>query len=275
MEKKMSKKKPAAPAKLHPSLKAMAEDKSLEGVGKITNFAVDPRILEIEDGFNGRPIDKDHVRAMANGYHNGATFPPLDVRVEDGRVIVVDGHHRREAALLAISEGCELQAVECRHFRGNDIDRIMLMVTSQQGLPMTPLQLGVQYKKLLGLGWTAQQIAGRAGKSGQHVKDCIALAETNSDVQQLVTAGKVSAKVALTTAKKHGSKAGEVLQADLKNAAAAGKSKVTQKTASVKTVRMSLLDAIRREIDTNGAEKAHVLAPQYEREIQYLRATGL
>lgn len=261
--------------KMHPSLKAMAEDKTLEGVGKTTNFTVDPRKIKVKPGFNGRPLDPAHVSAMAEGWKNGATFPPLEVSVEDGEIFIVDGHHRHAGALLAIKGGLELIGVDCRQFRGNDIDRIMLMVTSQQGLPMTPLQLGVQYKNLIGLGWKAQQIAARSGKSAQHVKDCVALAETNSDVQQLVAAGKVSAKVALTTVKKHGSKAGAVLKDDLKNAEAAGKGKVTQKTASTKTVRMSLLDAIHAEINSNGVQKAHALAPQYEREIQYLRATGL
>ncbi len=262
--------------KVHVSLKSMAEDKDFtQGVGKATSFTVDPRILEIEEGFNGRPINADHVRAMADSYKAGATFPDIEVRVEDGCVVVVDGHHRREAALLAISEGAEIERIGARHFRGNDADRVMLMVTSQQGLPMTPLQLGVQYKKMIGFGWTAQAIAARAGKSAQHVKDCIALAETNSDVQGMVTRGEVSAAVALKTSKKHGSGAGKVLAEDLKKATASGKKKVTAKVATVKTVTMSLVDAIRAEIESNGVQKAHTLCPKYEREIQYLRASGL
>lgn len=262
--------------KAHVSLKGMAEDKATDfGVGKATSFTVDPRMLEVEEGFNGRPINPDHVRAMADSYKAGATFPDIEVRVEDGRILVIDGHHRREAALLAISEGAEIERIGAKHFRGNDADRVMLMVTSQQGLPMTPLQLGVQYKKMIGFGWTAQQIAARAGKSGQHVKDCIALAETNSDVQGMVTRGEVSAAVALKTAKKHGSGAGKVLAADLDAVWKEGKKKVTAKTATVKTVTMSLIDAIKAEIESNGVKKAHVLCPKYEREIQYLRASGL
>lgn len=262
--------------KVHVSLKSMAEDKEFDhGIGKATSFTVDPRILEVEDGFNGRPINADHVRALADSLMAGATFPDIYVRVEDGRVIVVDGHHRREAALLAISEGAEVQSLGAKHFRGNDADRVFLQITSQNGLPMTPLQLGVQYKVAVGFGYTVQQIAARAGKSAQHVKDCIALAETNSDVQGMVTRGEVSASVALKTAKKHGSGAGKVLAGDLQKATASGKTKVTAKGATVKTVTVSLVDAIKAEIESNGVHKAHILCPKYEREIQYLRASGL
>ena len=149
------------------SLKVMAEAKT-EGISKVTSFAVDPRIMQVEDGFNGRPLDPDHVEAMAKSYANGATVPALDVTVDDGVVTIRDGHHRRAGAMLAISRGAEIRTLECRHFRGNDADRVMLMITSQQGLPMTPLQLGVQYRKMVGFGWPRSQIADRAGKSAQH-----------------------------------------------------------------------------------------------------------
>ena len=45
------------------SLKQLAESKT-EGVQKTTQFQVDPRIIEIEPGFNARPIDRTHVEEM-------------------------------------------------------------------------------------------------------------------------------------------------------------------------------------------------------------------
>lgn len=61
------------------SLKVLAERK-VEGIQKVTNFAVDPRIIEIEDGFNARPIDPEHVRAMKMSMLAGSILPPLFVR---------------------------------------------------------------------------------------------------------------------------------------------------------------------------------------------------
>ncbi|MEG0082201.1 MAG: ParB N-terminal domain-containing protein [Massilia sp.] len=212
------------------SLKVAAE-KKIHGddVSKVTSFAVAPHLLEIEEGFNARPLNPDHVAEMSLAMRNGATFPPLEVRVDDGHILIVDGHHRHAAALQAISEGFEIKALDCRHFRGNDADRVAHMLNSASGLALTPLQLGIQYRKLIGFGWTEPQIANRRGKSVQHVKDMIQLAEANSDVHQAVNAGEISGTAALKMVKQHGSRAGAVIRESVEQAKAEGKTKVKPK----------------------------------------------
>jgi ParB-like chromosome segregation protein Spo0J len=212
------------------SLKVAAEKKIHgDSVSKVTSFAVDPRLLEVEEGFNARPLNAAHVAEMSLAWRNGAVFPPLEVRVEDGRIIVVDGHHRRASALDAIEKGADIKSVDVRQFRGNDADRVAHMISSASGLPLTPLQLGVQYRKLIGFNWTEKQIADRVGKSVQHVKDMIVLAEANSDVHQAINAGEVTGTTAVALVKKHGSKAGKVIQDGVAKAKASGKTKATPK----------------------------------------------
>jgi len=215
------------------SLKVAAEKKIHgDGVSKVTSFAVDPRLLEVEEGFNARPLNKEHVAEMSLAYRNRATFPPVDVRVEDGHIILVDGHHRRAAALDAIEKGAEVRALECRQFRGSDADRVAHMITSAGGLPLTPLQLGLQYRKLIHFGWKEKAVADRVGKTIQHVKDMVLLAEANSDVHHAINAGEISGSLAVTVVKQHGTKAGNVIREGLAEEQASGKAraKVTAKT---------------------------------------------
>ena len=209
------------------SLKVAAEYKNNPTVSKVTSFAVDPLVLEIREGFNARPLNQEHVDAMALAQRNGAIFPPLDVFVEEGHIFIVDGHHRHAATLQNIAQGFEIKSSEVRHFRGNDADRVAHMLNSASGLALTPLQLGVQYRKLIGFGWAEPQIANRRGKSVQHVKDMAQLAEANSDVHQAVNAGLISGTAALKMVKQHGTKAGAVIQEGVAQAKAEGKEKVT------------------------------------------------
>lgn len=211
------------------SLKVLAESKT-EGVQKTTQFKVDPRLIEIEPGFNARPIDPEHVGAMKTSLLAGSILPPLFVRVEQSRIIVVDGHHRLTAMLELIGEGHEIKSVDCMQFRGSDADRVAHMLTSSQGKNLTPLQMGLQYRKLIGFGWDEREISDKVGKTRQHVHDMIFLAESNSDVQGMVARGEVAAHVAIKALRKHGSEAGKVLASHLVNAKAAGKKKVTAKT---------------------------------------------
>ena len=152
------------------------------------------------------------------------------VRVEDGRIILVDGHHRLTAILQLIAEGVEILRIDARQFRGNDAERIAHMLTSAQGKPLTPLEQGLQYRKLIGFGWTTQEVASKVGKSANYVSQMLTLAESNSDVQGMVTRKEVAAHVALEVVKKHGSGAGKVLAGHLETARSAGKTKVTKKT---------------------------------------------
>jgi len=211
------------------SPKVLAERK-IDCIQKTTRFQVDPRIIEIEPSFNARPIDLDHVTSIKIAIRAGTELEALVVRVEDGRIILIDGHHRLTAILQLIAEGLEILRIDVRQFRGNDADRIAHMLTSVLGKPLTPLEQGSQYRKLIVLGWKIQEIASKVGKSASHVAQMLTLAESNSDVQDTVARKEVAAHLALDAVKKHGSGAGKVLAGHLETAKVAGKTKVAQKT---------------------------------------------
>jgi ParB family chromosome partitioning protein len=255
------------PVKKHVSLKAMAEDKDLDAVGKVTNFLVDPALIKVRPGFNPRPINRDHVEEMYTSYVAGASFDPIVADVEGGEVFVVAGHHRREMYLLARERGHDIKRVEVRPFKGTEAERVALTITSQQGLALTPLQLGNQYAKLLAMGWTLQEVANRIGKSGQHVRDCLALTEADPKAKAMLEKGQVSADVVRTAIRQHGADAGAVLEADLKQAKADGKDKVTPKTASAKPLtkaqRMINLLERMRDIVLHGAVADEALEAEY------------
>jgi ParB-like chromosome segregation protein Spo0J len=251
------------------SLKVMAERK-IEGVQTTKQFKVPPSILEFEDGFNCRPISREHVESLKQSFKAGVVWQPIVVRVADGHVFVVGGHHRTVALREMLAEGLEIESIDVTQFRGSDADRIIHMLTSAQGLPVTPLQSGVQYRKLIAFGWDIKKICQHVGKTPAHVGEMIRLAESNSDVQRMVESNEVAAHTAVKAIRAHGQKAGAVLADELVKAKASGKTKVTAKT--IRGDRLTLEKAIQREIDSDGTIRAETLCQEYKELISYLRS---
>lgn len=244
----------------HVSLKAMAEDKSIEGVSKVTHFKVDPRLITIEEGFNVRakvngvmtPARREYIDSLKAAKLAGATFPPLDVRVEDGVVILIDGENRLIADLELIKEGNDIQTVECRQLRDNDAERVAHMVgTGEQGLKLTHLEAGHGYRRLRGFGWSVQRIAKRARRSDTHIEQGIMLAESDTAIQQMLIKEEVASDVVLPLLRKHGSKKTlEILIERLEKERANGGKKVTAKSLYGPAIPRQVVSKVVSSLDT-------------------------
>lgn len=198
------------------SLKAMAADPGVN-VKKTDLYKVDPRLLSEEAAFNLRDYDapdvKEQIERFAEAFAAGRYIPPLIVRTDDdGRVLVVEGHLRRRGALLAIERGHDLPFVECTNFRGNDAERVEVMLRSAEGLQLKPLEIGLGYLRLSRKGYSNPDIAKAVGRTLARVEQLLLLANANTDVHALVRAGKVSADAAIDAVRQHGEAAGEVLE---------------------------------------------------------------
>lgn len=215
------------------SLKTLAEDKAVDGVAKTTYFKVDPRLLVEEDGFNLRdyddPVVLDYIEGFAHSYRNGHFVPPLAVRVDfEGRIIVCEGHCRRRGALRAIELGADLVSVDAYHFKGNDVERVELMLRTGDSLKLTPLNVAMGYLRLHRMGHTNSMIAENQRKTVSHVEQMLLLANADHDVHQLVRSGKVKATAAIEAIRMYREKTGEFLAGKLQEAEGKGKGTVTR-----------------------------------------------
>ena len=200
-----------------------------------------------EEGFNLRDYDEvfedglsflDKIRLLADFIADGGMIPALEVRPRPGGgVFIVDGHRRWMAIGLLISEG-RLPAdpkdgkhwIDIVPFEGNDVDRTVRVITSQQNEKLSPIALSRGYLRLVNFGWTASQIAKRMGRSPSHVEQYLDLAtKGNHDVHQQIKAGIVKATVAIKAVREHGDEAGKMIAAE--HAANGGKrvTRVTEK----------------------------------------------
>ncbi|MDI2536819.1 ParB N-terminal domain-containing protein [Pseudomonas aeruginosa] len=197
--------------------------------------------LHEEPGFNLRAEGEDleqSIADLADYLHQGGIVPALEVRPrEDGGMWVVDGHRRRRAYLKLDAEGRLPRDpngefwVPIVGFAGNDAERVLRVITSQEGRKLSPLELAHGYKRLIAFGWT-----------GQHVDQVLVVGNANTDVQQLISSGAVAATTAARIVRKHGEKAGQVLGQQLAKVIAAGGTKVTPRAVAEPTVPRAILD---------------------------------
>ena len=217
--------------------------------------------LHEEPGFNPRAEGdelEESIDALADFIFAGGQIPALEVRPRaDGGMWVVDGHRRRRA-YLKLDQAGRLPRVPSKDdperleawipivpFEGNDAERVARVITSQEGKKLSPLELADGYKRLTAFGWASDQIAKKIGKTRQHVEQVMTLGNANTDVQQLVASGQVSATTAVQVVRQHGEDAGKVLGGELQKAKATGKSKVTAGSMRGPTTPRQRLEAVR------------------------------
>lgn len=216
--------------------------------------------LHEEPGFNlrteGEALEAS-IDALAEFIANGGQIPALEVRPRaEGGVWVVDGHRRRRS-MLKLDKAGRLPRIPNKEkpeileawvpvvaFEGSDADRVARIISSQENEKLSPLELAEGYKRLRAFGWFPEQIAKKVGRTRQHVEQVLTVGNANTDVQNLVAAGHVSATTAAQVVREHGDGAGKVLGAELEKAQANGKKKVTAGSMKGPSIPKPRLEAV-------------------------------
>jgi ParB/RepB/Spo0J family partition protein len=235
----------------------------------------DPRKIQVEPGYNIRDLEtvdaKVKLRELARSIASEGVKQPLTIRLSGTQPLVIAGHRRLAAALIAINElGAEIQSIPCiAEPKGtSEADRCADLVVSNSGEPLTPLEIAGVVKRLTGFGWEPENIAKRLGwASKQTVENYLDLLATPTSVQEMVRNHEVSASTAVSTVRKHGDKAAGVLADAKVQARSEGKSRVTtahvkaltgefQATAGNIKVMIGALEKIARDGDEDAADIA-------------------
>lgn len=158
--------------------------------------------LRLIDGLNVRDADNyGDIEDLAKSIEDFGLRVPLQGYREGYIYYIVDGH-RRYAALKLLSErGLDVSAqflVEPKHF--SEEDRIVNMVVTNDGKPLTPLELAEAVKRLLNLGWEAKKIAGKFGKSIVYINKLILLNSTPEALKKEIKVGRISSTFAIQLA---------------------------------------------------------------------------
>lgn len=209
--------------------------------GRRDALNIDPRILEIDPKYNVRkinPKDPKFLEFKASIKANGVKVP-LTARTEKTDAsplgeafLIVSGHRRLTAVRELIAEGVEIKTVPVIGVNMSEEDLTVDLIISNDGEPLNQIEQGEVFKRLVGYGWTPEQIGEKVGRSVTHVNNCLKAVALPVEVKKAVFKGEISASQALNMSKEHGT--GEALKKEVSKAVttakAAGKKKATAKT---------------------------------------------
>lgn len=208
--------------------------------GRIEGYKIDPKLILVEEGFNFR-IDSPELLAADEELKksiiaNGVQLP-LTVRLKDDKVYVVNGHRRLKAVMAAIKEGVDIPTVPCiNEPKGaTDEDRVLMLLTTNSGVPPTALEKGAIFKRLSAMGWSNEKIGEKAGMSYKQVENLIGLQAAPAEIKEMISEGTLSASLAIKTMASEGKTEGAAtLLAAAEKVRAEGGTKVTAKALTPK-----------------------------------------
>jgi hypothetical protein len=158
----------------------------------------------IEDDFNIRKINDEHVDMFKNAYINNELVPRIIVKVvkdENGDYycLVREGHHRFIGGVQAGKTEFEVD-----EFIGDKVCEIALMINTANGLPLTMLDMAEGIKRLKDEGQNNSQIGRLINKSSAHVGHLIELLLLPERLKKMIENEQISATYARELYKEHG-----------------------------------------------------------------------
>jgi len=208
------------------------------GAGSSDLWFVPVGELHVDPSFNVRDHDDSynaHVQWLVNqiSLHGYDRSKPMTgyVLKQDGQdvVYITDGHTRLKAVQQAIENGIAIEKVPVIITPNGTsaLDLVASLVTANSGRPLTPLETGKVFKRMMTMGLDEGEVAARLNCSKAHVVATLSLLAAPAAVRDLVATGKVSATLATDAIKQHGGKAAAKLQEAVTTAESKGKKRAT------------------------------------------------
>lgn len=170
-----------------------------KGKGRNT-FMIDPRLIEVEPGFNGREtFDRKKLDTLKAQVKQHGVKKPLEVRIIRGtdRFSLVDGERRWIVSNELINESGQAMRVPCYIFEGNEIDALDSMFLSNEGVGFNAVEEAKILKRYEVLGLTPEEIEQHTGRKKAYQRSMSRILSTTPEVQKKIASGLVSQTLVL------------------------------------------------------------------------------
>ncbi len=209
---------------------------SLKQVGVRRDYQmINPREIDIEDGFNPRrynlPENRAHLDEIKRSISEIGLIHPLIVRFnrETGRATVVDGESRLRAILELIAEGhpilcdADIPCFPAPQGSNDEATRLVTAITANTGKSLSKWELGGAFQRLFNFNLSVEKIISRTGYTERFIREAMELADAPEEIKHLLSSQAVTPSLALSELRANGAAAVENLKAAATAAQASGK----------------------------------------------------
>lgn len=164
--------------------------------------------LVVIEGFNVR-TDMGDIDGLAESIAAvGIKVPLRGHKIKDGedagKYAITNGHRRYDAAGIVVKKNPDLLIPFQPESQGySEEDRTLDLLITNDGKRLTMLEEAEVIKRLIAFGWERQDIAGKLGKTDQHVADLETLLTAPTKLKKLVAKNQVSASALVETIRAH------------------------------------------------------------------------
>lgn len=166
-------------------------------------FSVDPRNVEVEEGFNIREDLGDLDTLLTQILEQGQIEAVVGFKKRgEDKFILTDGHRRHAAFMLGLERGHAMGKMKLIIGSSNAEDRLFAMVTTGIGKkPLTVVETAEAYKRLINLGYKAAEIARKVGNTSTQIGNLLKLADAPKEVKNHITNGYITATTVIALIK--------------------------------------------------------------------------
>jgi len=195
-------------------------------------FHVDPRAINVIDGFNVRE-DYGDITALAESIKENGVRVNLRGYKKNGEYYLTDGHRRLKACMLLIEQGIEIRVPFVSEKAPSEERRLVDMFVCNDGKRLTPLEESTLINRLRNCGLTVKEISTNLGVTETHIYNMLILSDVPTKLKNRIRENEISATLVMDVIKSNKSLDEAVLlekvETALDNAKKTGK-KVTKKT---------------------------------------------
>lgn len=157
-------------------------------------FMIDPRNIEVIEGFNGREhFDREELDKLKGSIKENGVVTPIEVKKIRGteRYQLIDGERRWRVCMELVDEGVEIR-IPSNVFSGNDVDALVRMLIKNDNVRLSFVEEANVIKRFYALGLTDKEITKATGRKKAYLLSLQKINMAPESVKKLILDGHIS-----------------------------------------------------------------------------------